>query len=140
LKTRIFYDGIKYRLRNSRKILKLIEKVIGEYRKPSGSLSFILLSDEELSKINKEFLQHNYFTDVIAFDYSNSDILDGEIYLSLDTIKINAFNYKVSLRNELIRVMIHGTLHLCGFNDSTENEKERMRMLENEWILKLKKN
>ena len=127
-------------MRNSRKILKLIEKVIGEYRKPSGSLSFILLSDEELSKINKEFLQHNYFTDVIAFDYSNSDILDGEIYLSLDTIKINAFNYKVSLRNELIRVMIHGTLHLCGFNDSTENEKERMRMLENEWILKLKKN
>jgi probable rRNA maturation factor len=140
LKTRIFYDGINYRLRNSRKILKLIEKVIGEYRKPVGSLSFILLGDEELIKINMEFLQHNYFTDVIAFDYGNREILDGEIYMSLDTIKINAVNYKVSLRNELIRVMIHGTLHLCGFNDSTENEKERMRMMENEWILKLEKN
>jgi probable rRNA maturation factor len=139
LKTRIFYDGINYRLRNSRKILKLIEKVIGEYRKPNGSLSFILLNDEELKKINKEFLQHNYYTDVIAFDYSNSDLLDGEIYLSLDTIKSNAYNYKVSLRNELIRVMIHGTLHLCGFEDATEKEKERMRKLEDEWILKVKR-
>jgi probable rRNA maturation factor len=140
LKTRIFYDGIKYRLRNSRKILKLMEKVIGEYRKPSGSLSFILLTDEELIKINREFLQHNYFTDVIAFDYGNNNVLEGEIYMSMDMIKVNAHNYKVSLRNELIRVMIHGTLHLCGFNDSSENEKERMRKLENEWILKLKKN
>jgi probable rRNA maturation factor len=139
LKTRIFYDGIKYRLRSSRKILKLIEKVIREYRKPSGSLSFILLSDEELIKINKEFLQHNYSTDVIAFDYSNNDILDGEIYLSLETIKNNSLNYKVSLRNELIRVMIHGTLHLCGFNDYTDDEKERMRILENEWIVQFKK-
>jgi rRNA maturation RNase YbeY len=138
LKTRIFYAGVKYRLRNSRKILRLIEKVIGEYRKPIGSLSFILMSDEELIKINREFLQHNYFTDVIAFNYGNSDILDGEIYLSLDTVKFNSFNYKVSLRNELIRVMIHGTLHLCGFNDSAKVEKEIMRELENEWILKLK--
>jgi rRNA maturation RNase YbeY len=96
------------------------------------------MSDEELIKINREFLQHNYFTDVIAFNYGNSDILDGEIYLSLDTVKFNSFNYKVSLRNELIRVMIHGTLHLCGFNDSAKVEKEIMRELENEWILKLK--
>jgi len=140
LKTRIFYDGVKYRLRNSRKILKLIEKVIGEYRKPIGSLSFIIMSDEELIKINKEFLQHNYFTDVIAFNYGSLDFLDGEIYLSLDTIKLNALNYKVSLRNELIRVMIHGTLHLCGFMDSNKGEKEIMRALENEWILKLKEN
>jgi len=117
-----------------------MEKVIGEYRKPSGSLSFILLTDEELIKINREFLQHNYFTDVIAFDYGNNNVLEGEIYMSMDMIKVNAHNYKVSLRNELIRVMIHGTLHLCGFNDSSENEKERMRKLENEWILKLKKN
>ena len=140
MKTRIFYDGIKYRLKNSRKVLKLIEKVIGEYRKPRGSLSFILVSDEELIKINREFLQHNYFTDVIAFDYGKSDLLDGEIYLSLDTVKFNSLNYKVSLRNELIRVMIHGTLHMCGFNDSDDGEKGKMRELENEWILKLKEN
>lgn len=140
MKTRIFYDGVKYRLRNSKKILKLIEKVIGEYRKPNGSLSFILMSDKELIKISSEFLQHNYFTDVIAFDYGSRDLLDGEIYLSLETIKFNALNYKVSLRNELIRVMIHGTLHLCGFNDSNKSEKERMRKLENKWILKLKQN
>jgi rRNA maturation RNase YbeY len=140
LKTRIYYDGVKYRLRNSKKVLKLIEKVIGEYRIPNGSLSFILTNDEELIKINKEFLQHNFFTDVIAFNYGSNDLLQGEIFLGLETIKFNSINYKVSLRNELLRVMIHGTLHLCGFNDSSDRERENMRKLENEWILKLKLN
>jgi probable rRNA maturation factor len=137
LKTRIFYDGIKYRLRNSRKILKFIEKVIGEYRKPYGNLSFIFMSDNELIKINREFLQHNYFTDVIAFDYGSGDLLDGEIYLSIETIRKNANNYKVSLNNEILRVMIHGTLHICEFKDSKTDEKERMRELENKWLLEL---
>lgn len=136
MKTRIFYDGIKYRLRNSKRILKFIEKVIGEYRKPNGSLSFIFTNDGELIKINNEFLQHNYFTDVIAFDYGTSDIIEGEIYLSIDTIKANALNYKISLKEEIKRVMIHGTLHLCGFKDYTETEKERMRELERNWLLK----
>lgn len=135
MKTRIFYDGIKYRLSDSKKILKVIEKVIRAYRKPNGNLSFIFMNDESLIKINREFLQHNYFTDVIAFDYGEPDKIDGEIYLSIDTIKNNAHNYKVSLREEVLRVMIHGTLHLCGFNDSTEEEKKEMKKREDEWIL-----
>ena len=139
MKTRIFYDGVKYRLRNSRKILKFIEKVIGEYRKPNGSLSFIFMSDKKLIKINREFLQHNYFTDVIAFDYGKGDFIEGEIYLSVNTIKINAINYKVSLKKEVKRVMIHGTLHLCGFKDSSIKEKERMKELERKWLLKAEK-
>ncbi len=137
MKKRIFYDGIKYRLRNSRKILKFIEKVIGEYRKPNGNLSFIFMSDIELIKINREFLKHNFLTDVIAFDYESGDLLDGEIYLSIETIKRNANNYKVSLNDEVLRVMIHGTLHICGFKDSTTEEKERMGELENKWLMEL---
>ncbi|MGD0342829.1 MAG: rRNA maturation RNase YbeY [Bacteroidales bacterium] len=137
MKTRIFYYEVKYRLRNSKKILKVIEKVIREYRKPGGSLSFILMNDKEIIKINREFLKHDYNTDVIAFDYGNSFLMEGEVYMSLETIKVNAINYKVSFRKELLRVMIHGTLHLCGFNDSTENERRTMKKKEDEWLLKM---
>ncbi len=94
------------------------------------------MDDESLIKINREFLQHNYFTDVIAFDYGDEETIDGEIYLSINTIKANALNYKVSLREEVLRVMIHGTLHLCGFNDLTEKEKIEMKSMEETWILK----
>jgi probable rRNA maturation factor len=135
LKTGIFYDGVKYRLRNSKKILRFIEKVIREYRRPNGSLSFIFMNDKKLIILSREFLQHDYFTDVIAFDYGNDDFIEGEIYLSIETIKENAINYKVRLKEEVLRVMIHGTLHLCGFNDSNNEEKQIMRDLENKWIL-----
>jgi probable rRNA maturation factor len=138
LKTRIFYDGIKFRLSNSKKILQLIEKVIRAYRKPSGKLSFIFMDDKSLIRINREFLKHNYFTDVIAFNYGDENSIDGEIYLSIETIKENALNYKVSLKEEVLRVMIHGTLHLCGFNDSTEEERNEMKAMEERWILKAK--
>jgi probable rRNA maturation factor len=134
LKTRVFYDGINYRLRNSRRILKLIEKVIGEHRKPYGNLSFIFMDNEGLISINKEFLQHNYFTDVIAFNYSENEILNGEIYLSIEKIKENAINYKVSLNDEVLRVMIHGTLHLCGYNDKTNRERNVIKRLEDYWL------
>jgi probable rRNA maturation factor len=136
LKTRIFYDGIKFKLSNSKKILQLIEKVIRAYRKPDGNLSFIFMDDKSLIRINREFLKHNYFTDVIAFDYGDEDTIDGEIYLSIETIKENAINYKVSLKEEILRVMIHGTLHLCGFNDSTKEERNEMKAMEERWILK----
>ena len=139
MKTRIFYDGVKYRLKNSRKILKFIEKVIGEYRKPNGNLSFIFMNDEGLININREFIQHNYFTDVIAFNYSENETLEGEIYMSIETIKENAHNYKVSFNDEILRVMIHGTLHLCGYSDNTNDERNEMKKLEDYWILKAKK-
>ena len=135
---KIFYDEVKFRLSGSKKILQLIEKVIGAYRKPRGNLSFIFMNDESLIRINREFLKHNYFTDVIAFNYGKADFLDGEIYLSIETIKKNAINYKVSLKEEVLRVMIHGTLHLCGFNDGNDEEKREMTSLENWWILKAK--
>lgn len=138
MKIAIYYDGIKYRLRNSKKILKILEKVIREYRKPAGNLSFILTTDENLLPINREFMKHNYFTDVIAFDYGDGKTLDGEIYISLDTIKKNADNYKVSLRNELLRVMIHGTLHVCGFEDDTKEKKDIMHSLEDRWMVEMK--
>ena len=137
MKIRIFYDEITYRLKDSKNCLKLIEKVIRNEKKLPGDLYFIITTDNRLIEINREFLKHDYFTDVIAFNNNDNKIVNGEIYISLDTVKKNANNYKVSLRNEMIRVMIHGTLHLFGYTDSNSKEKEVMRKIEDRWLLKL---
>jgi rRNA maturation RNase YbeY len=138
LKIRIFYDNVKFRLKESKKVLKIVEKVIRREKKVPGDLVFILSNNKEVRKINKEFLSHNYNTDVIAFDYSNGKILNGEIYISCEKVKENANNYKVSYREELIRVMIHGTLHLCGYDDNTEEKRELMMERGEKWISMLK--
>ena len=131
---RLYYDNTQYRLRESRKALSLIEKVIRKENRISGDLNFIITNDKRLREINVEFLNHDYFTDVIAFGYSDGKKIEGEIYLSYETIKDNSINYKVSLKNELLRVMIHGTLHLCGYEDKNEDEKSVMREKENYWL------
>ncbi len=137
MKIKIFYDEIDYRLKNSKECLKLIEKVIRSEKKLPGDLSFIITSDDKLIEINREFLDHDYFTDVIAFNNNDEEIVNGEIYISLDTVKKNAYNYKDSLRNELIRVMIHGILHLCGYTDNNLKEKEAMKFKEDKWLGKI---
>jgi rRNA maturation RNase YbeY len=134
LKIRIFYDDVRYRLQGSKKVLKLIDKVIEKENRLSGDLNFIITNDRNLRKMNKEFLKHNYYTDVIAFGYNENKIVNGEIYISINTVKINSHNYKVSLRNELIRVMIHGTLHLCGYKDDKDENKASMKDIEDKWM------
>jgi rRNA maturation RNase YbeY len=134
LKIRIFYDRINYRIKKSNEVKCLIEKVIRKENKIPGDLNFIVTNDKIVRKMNVEYLGHNYFTDVIAFNYSENDILNGEVYISIDTVKRNAFKYKVKFYSEIIRVMIHGTLHLCGLDDNSEEEKNIMRELEDKWI------
>ncbi len=139
MKIKVFYDNINYRIRKSKEALKLIEKVIRKENKIPGDLYFIITTDKELLKINNEFLGRNTLTDIIAFDYSEKNTVSGEIYISEETVKRNSLNYKVSLRNEIIRVMIHGTLHLCGYDDRKEKERKRMKAKENEWLKRNKK-
>jgi len=131
---RLFYDNTIYRLRGSRKTLKLVERVIRKENRTPGDLNFILTSKFRVRKINREFLKHNYYTDVIAFGYSENKVIQGEVYMSLETIKENSINYKVSLNNEIVRVMIHGTLHLCGYEDGNETERLEMREQEDYWL------
>lgn len=131
---RIFYDEIDLRLKGWRKIKKLVEKVIANENRIWGDLNFILTNDKRIKEINREFLKHNYYTDVISFDNSDCRKISGEIYVSIDTVKRNSLNYKVSYSSELVRVIIHGVLHLCGYRDKNEEERKKMRKQEDLYL------
>ncbi len=123
---KIYYDKIKFRIHKTGEIKKFLEKVITDDRKVPGDLKFIFTDDKTELEINKQFLRHNYYTDVISFDYSEGNKVNGEIYISAETLKNNSLIYSTGLKEELLRVMIHGVLHLCGYNDNSKESKELM--------------
>lgn len=96
----------------------------------SGQINIIFTSDEDLRRINIEYLEHDYYTDIISFDYSEAKVLSGDIYISIERVEENAKKYSVEKENELLRVIIHGILHLIGYKDSNDSEKNKMRIME----------
>ncbi len=131
---RIFYDETDFRLKHWKNVKNLINEVIRKNGKITGDLNCIITNDISLRKINVQFLEHDYFTDVITFDYNAEDIINGEIYISIDTVQENALNYNISLRDEVVRVIVHGVFHLLGYDDRTEAERNEMRDLEDLWL------
>ncbi len=116
--------------------LKLfIEMLFTAERKKLGNISYIFCSDEHLLTINKDFLKHDFYTDVITFDLSpTKSETEGEVYLSIDRIKDNAKQLGVSFKEELHRVVFHGALHLCGYMDKIKTDQQEMRLAENKYL------
>jgi rRNA maturation RNase YbeY len=139
LKIKIFYDQTKYRFKGWKKAVKVLEKVIKSEKKALGDLNFIITNDDILLKINREFLKHEYYTDVLAFGDSLNNVVNGEVYISADTVKNNANNYNVSLNNEMLRVIIHGLLHIIGYEDDNEEKKKLMHYQEDKWLMEFKR-
>lgn len=109
-----------------------VRKVASLYGKRTGDISYIFCSDEKILEVNKQYLQHDYYTDIISFDYTEGTKISGDLFISLDTVKSNSENFGTDYTEELHRIIIHGILHLCGINDKGPGEREIMTQKENE--------
>ena len=107
-----------------------IKKVATEYGKKVGEVAYIFCNDEKILEVNREYLQHDYYTDIITFDYTEKERISGDIFISLDTVKSNAEKFEQPYERELHRVIIHGILHLCGISDKEPGEREIMEAAE----------
>ena len=117
-----------------RKITNWIKEAILAEGKIVGDISFIFCSDDYLLDVNKQYLNHDYYTDIITFDYVDKDVISGDIFISCDRVKENAAEYKTGFNNELSRIIIHGVLHLLGFKDKSEKEKLLMTKKEDIYL------
>lgn len=108
-----------------------IRRVAATYGRRVGDVGYMFVNDKRILEVNREYLGHDYYTDVITFDYDDGDIINGDIVISLDTVKSNAEGLGKTFDDELHRVIIHGILHLCGINDKGPGEREIMEANEN---------
>lgn len=108
-----------------------VKEVAATYGKKVGDISYIFCSDEKILEVNRQYLQHDYYTDIITFDYCEGKKLSGDLFISLDTVRTNAEQFDAPYETELYRVIIHGILHLCGINDKGPGEREIMEAAEN---------
>ncbi|MES1221903.1 MAG: rRNA maturation RNase YbeY [Bacteroidota bacterium] len=124
------------RLSNRRVLKEFLKGIFLKEGIQLGDLEYVFCDDNYILNVNQTFLQHDYFTDIITFDMTEpgSKFISGEIYISVDTVTTNAIKFQTSFINELHRVMFHGVLHLCGYNDKSEKEKRAMRGKENHYL------
>jgi probable rRNA maturation factor len=133
-----FTEDIDYKIKQKTPLKKWLKDAIQSHHFQLEELNFILCSDSYLHQMNVKYLDHDTLTDVITFDNSETpQTIEGDIFISLERVKENAENLKVTTENELHRVMIHGTLHLLGFKDKTQQDQDIMRKMEDFWLAKL---
>ncbi len=127
-----FYaEGVKLPAIKKRETAAWIQRVAAQYDKRCGDIAYIFCDDEKILEVNREYLSHDYYTDVITFDYTEKNRISGDIFISLDTVRSNAEQFGVAYDDELHRIIIHGVLHLCGIDDKGPGERERMTEHEN---------
>jgi rRNA maturation RNase YbeY len=135
-------EDIKLSLKNRTALKQWIEAVVKKHKRKTGEISFVFCSDEFLLDMNRQYLDHDTYTDIITFDYSKEDAkqpVSGEIFISTDRVRENAEKFDKPFENELQRVIIHGVLHLLGFGDKTKKAREEMRKQEDLCLKALKK-
>jgi rRNA maturation RNase YbeY len=127
-------ENIDFELTDKRASLEWIKKVVQQQDYTVGTINYIFCSDEYLLDLNKRFLDHDTYTDVITFDYKKGKVISGDIFISIDRIRENAGLFGKTFDDELNRVMVHGILHLCGYKDKTDNEASEMRKMEDHYL------
>lgn len=113
----------------------LKDLIILEHARP-GQINIVLTTDSQVLELNKKYLSREYFTDIITFDYTENQVVAGDLFISVTRVKENSMKFKVSYKQELKRVIVHGVLHLLGYGDSTENDRALMRKMEDHYLIK----
>ena len=126
-----YTDGVEMPDINQPIINKWIEKIADYYGKKCGEIAYIFCNDPKIIEVNRQYLQHDYYTDIITFDYTHGSRISGDLFISLDTVESNSVEQNTTYESELHRVIIHGILHLCGINDKGPGEREQMGAAEN---------
>ncbi len=129
-----YSQDIDYSFENTEIINALIKSVLIAEVKNGDSVSIIFTSEKNIISLNEQYLNRNYGTDIIAFDYSENEIISGDLFICIPVVQSNSATYDVSFEEELMRVIIHGILHLCGYADKTDDEKELMRYKEDKYL------
>lgn len=124
-------EGVKLPKIGKRDTTRWIKAVAASHNRKVGEIGYLFVDDEKILEVNNEYLGHDYYTDVITFDYCGGNVLNGDIVISLDTVRTNAEKFGKTYEEELFRVIIHGVLHLCGINDKAPGEREIMEENEN---------
>ena len=119
-------EGVNTKTPLKRLLKAWIKEFVSNHGKKVGELAFVFCTDEKILEVNQSFLQHDYYTDIITFDYCEGDFVSGDIYISVERVQENAISHQVGYNNELLRVLAHGVLHLIGFQDKEENKKAEM--------------
>lgn len=131
---RYFTEDVKFNYKERRRTSKWLKLVAESEIRRLGDVSVIFCSDPYILDVNIKYLQHDYFTDIITFDYCEGDVLSGDLFISIDSVRENAAFYKTEFEEELSRVIVHGVLHLIGYDDHTEEDKKEMRSKENYYL------
>ena len=124
-------EGVKMPKIKKRETTAWIRAVAKSYGRRVGEVGYMFVNDDKILEVNREYLGHDYYTDVITFDYDEDDVVSGDVVISLDTVASNAHLFNKTYEEELYRVIIHGILHLCGINDKGPGEREQMEAAEN---------
>ncbi len=130
-------ENIKMPVIEKQKLNRWIKEIAADYGKKTGDIAYIFCTDERILEMNKQYLDHDYYTDIITFDYTEGDTISGDIFISLDTVKSNSEEFGTGFEDELHRILIHGVLHLCGQDDKTPLLRTEMTGKENRALEKL---